>query len=94
MIEIIALIFLTRSIGVLATRKGRKAAHWKLYTVLAWLGFELVGFMIGWKIGHNASLAMLFGVACGVGGYLLMKYLLDKLPDAQDDWLQKIGSSN
>jgi hypothetical protein len=37
MLEIIALVFLTRKIGDLAERKGLKKGWWKFYTVIAGL---------------------------------------------------------
>lgn len=95
MLEIIALIFLTRKIGVLAIRKGQKPGKWKLNTVLAWFGFEIIGAFIGLAINGNIYMAMLLGITCAVGGYLLMKYQLDKLPDiGNNDWLERIGQSD
>jgi hypothetical protein len=47
MLEIIALIFLTKQIGRIATDKGLKPGTWKLYTVLAWIAGEFVGAIIG-----------------------------------------------
>ena len=82
MIEIIALIFLTRKIGALATLKGQAPRRWKLHTVLAWIGFEIFGVTVGLLISHNTNLALLLGIGCAFGGYLLMKYQLEKVPDA------------
>ena len=42
MLEIVALIFLTRKIGSLAERKGLKVGTWKFYTILAWFGAEFI----------------------------------------------------
>ena len=47
MIEVIALIFLSRMNGSLAQTKGLKFGQWVWYTVLAWLGFEFAGTLIG-----------------------------------------------
>lgn len=46
LIEIIALVFLCRKNGQLAAQKGLKPNNWKLYTVLAWLGAEFIGWII------------------------------------------------
>ena len=43
MLEIIALIFLTREIGKIATKKGLKPVTWKIYTVIAWIVSEIIG---------------------------------------------------
>ncbi len=48
MLEIIALIFLTKEIGKIAAGKGLKPGVWKLYTVLAWIAGEFVGAVIGY----------------------------------------------
>ena len=47
MLEIIALVFLTRHIGTLAYQKGLKPGRWKLYLVLAWFVTEIIGFFTG-----------------------------------------------
>jgi hypothetical protein len=37
MLEIIALIFITKDIGKLALAKGMKPLNWKIYTIVAYL---------------------------------------------------------
>jgi hypothetical protein len=91
MIELFALIFLTRKIGDLAGQKGQRPGRWKLYMVLCWFGFEFAGAVVGMIISQNIFLAFLLGLACAAGGYLLMKYKLDQMPDIQPDWLDQIG---
>ena len=82
MIEIIALIFLSRKIGALALQKGQAARAWKINMILAWFVFEITGFFIGLVISGNPVMALLLGLASAFGGYLLMKYRLEKMPDA------------
>lgn len=83
MLEIIALIFLTKDIGNLASRKGLKPGTWKLYTVLAWIGAEIMGFFITLMlIPDNIITAMLIGIGCAIGSYLIIKANLNKRPDA------------
>ncbi|MFT3979325.1 MAG: hypothetical protein QM687_02570 [Ferruginibacter sp.] len=93
MLEIIALIFLTRKVGDIAGRKGLPPGRWKLYTVLAWFGCEIVGFFLGTMLfGQNNLIAlMLFALFCAFGGYLLVKYNLDKHPDTMEDDINNIG---
>lgn len=82
MLEIIALIFLTRKMGRLAETKGLKSGIWKLYTVLAWLGAEFLGVMIGVSLfGNNLIPLMLFGLFCAFGAYLFIHSILNKKPD-------------
>ena len=94
MLEIIALIFLTKKVGETATRKGLPPGRWKLYTVLTWFAFEVAGFIVGALLfgsGNIIGLA-LFGMACAVGGYLVIKARLDSMPDGIDDDIDRIGS--
>ncbi|RYD74797.1 MAG: hypothetical protein EOP53_17605 [Sphingobacteriales bacterium] len=98
MLEIIALIFLTKNIGEKATRKGLPPGRWKLYTVLAWFGAEVLGFILGAMLFGNENLIglMLFAMVCAVGGYLLIKYNIDKYPDnpdSLDDDINRIGNN-
>lgn len=87
MLEIILLIFLTKNIGALAERKGLPARKWKWITVGAWLGFEFIGVIIGILMFGQDNLAglMLFAIVCAFGGYLAVKYNLDKRPDNKMD---------
>ncbi|MEZ5047883.1 MAG: hypothetical protein R2831_12935 [Chitinophagaceae bacterium] len=92
MLEIIALIFLTRKIGDLATLKGVKPSTWKMYTVLAWISFEIIGLVIGMMIfPNNTLLAILVAIPCAIAGYHLVKVRLEKLPDVHSD-IDEIGS--
>ncbi len=94
MIEIFVLIFLTRKIGALAAQKGQKPGRWKLYTVFTWFGFEVVGLMVGMIISQNILLALLLALASAFGGYLLMKFQLEKIPDIDSDWESRIGKAD
>lgn len=93
MLEIILLIFLARRVGAKAVAKGEPKGRWQLYLVLAWIGFEITGAMIGYMISRNIVSAAVLGIACAAGSYLLIKYKLDQLPDKQDteDWMDRLG---
>lgn len=96
MIEIIVLIFLCRKIGMIANRKGLPPGQWKLFTVLAWIGAEFLGLVIGiMMFGFNRQDLlglMAFAVACAFGGYLIIKRILDNKPDQIDnDDIDRIG---
>jgi len=93
MLEIIALIFLTKNIGALAQKKGLKPGTWKLYTVLCWFGAEVIGVILGMVIlGEEALLlAVLLGLGCAVASYFILKANLNKRPDAMEDEINRIG---
>jgi hypothetical protein len=99
MLDLILLIFLCWRIGNKAKQKGLKPGQWRLYTVLSWLGFELIGLIAGAMIfGYDKNDMnslyglMAFAIACGFGGYLLVKMALDKKPDMLDDDVSNIGN--
>jgi hypothetical protein len=92
MLEIIALIFLTKKMGALAIDKGLKSGTWKLYTVLAWIGGEIVGIIIGLSIFGQENLfpVVLLGLGCAFTGYYIVNVTLSKKPDVFDD-IDSIG---
>lgn len=93
MLEIIAIIFLTKKIGRLAEQKGLKPGPWKVYTVLAWIGSELVGIVIGFLIFGQSSVgpAILLGYTCAIASFFILKANLNKRPDNFEDDINKIG---
>jgi hypothetical protein len=93
MLEIIALVFLTKNIGNLAQSKGLKPGTWKLYMVLCWFGAEILGAVIGVLAfgSENIVGAVLLGLGCAVGSYFVLKANLSKRPDAMDDEINRIG---
>ena len=93
MLEIIALIFLTKNMGALAIQKGLKPGTWKLYTVLCWFGAEIVGIVIGIAAMGTESIlpAVFIGLCCAVASYFILKASLNKRPDAIDDDINRIG---
>lgn len=93
MLEIIALIFLTKKMGNLALQKGLKSGTWKLYTVLAWFAGEMLGVFVGLFIFEQDNLVslMLMGIAGALGGYFILKSALEKKPDDFDDDINRIG---
>jgi hypothetical protein len=79
MIEIILLIYLTRSVGEIVKQKNRKPGWYKLMTVLLWIGGELGGGLVGGLVvaltGANEAFAYLFalvGAAIGAGAAFLV----------------------
>jgi hypothetical protein len=93
MLEIIALIFLCKKTGETAARKGLQPGRWKLYVVLAWFGAEVFGFVLGGMLFGTGNLfgLFLFALVCAVGGYLIVKATLDKIPNDIDDDINRIG---
>jgi hypothetical protein len=92
MLEIIALIFLTKKMGELALKKGLRPGTWKLYTVLCWFGAEILGALVFYMAFEvEVTLAILLGMGCAVGSYFVLKANLDKRPDAMDEDINRIG---
>ena len=96
MLEIIALIFLTKNIGNIAVRKGLKPGTWKLYTVLSWFAGEIIGAVAGIMIFGDDNIISILLVALGgaLGGYFIIKSVLDKKPDAMEDDISRIGTDD
>ena len=87
MLEIVALYFLTRHNGRLAAQKGLTPLTWKINTIFAWLGGEMIGVFAGVQFfGINNILAiMLVALPCAFAGFHLVKHTLEQKPDAQRD---------
>ena len=95
MLEILALIFLTRQIGTMAQDKGLKPGKWKLYTVLSWFAGEIAGAILGVLIFGPSNFVSIFLVAIGgaITGFLFIKSTLSKQPDQDPDDIDQIGNN-
>ena len=96
MLEIIALIFLTKEIGRLAHDKGLKPGTWKIYTVAGWILSEIIGIVVGVMIFGKDNLfsIVMVGIAFAVTSYFIIKAQLNKLPDQSfDDDINNIGNN-
>ena len=94
MLVLIALIFLTREIGKIAEKKGLKPMTWKIYLVIGWLFFEIIGIFVGVMIFgmNNLISVVLVGFAFAITSYFLIKSQLTKLPDRNiDDDIDNMG---
>ncbi len=93
MLEIIALYFLCKKNGMLATQKGLNPRTWKWYTVLSWLLTEMIGVIIGITLYgvDNLMGVMSLGIISAFGGYLIIKFVLDKKPDFVEEEINGIG---
>ncbi len=87
MLEIIALIFITRHIGKLAIQKGLKPGTWKGYTIICWFVFEITGIALGMFLLNQTDIIalMLLGLVSAFGGYLLIRSVLQNKPDHTTD---------
>lgn len=94
MLEIIILIFLTRDIGRLATKKGLKPFNWKAYTLIGWITSEFLGIIVGLQIfgKNNLISVVLVGITFAITSYYFIKAQLNKLPDRDlDDDINHFG---
>ena len=96
MLEIIALIFLTREIGRIAHDKGLRPVTWKIYTVVGWIVSEIIGLIAGVMIFGKDNLfsIVLVGLTFAITSYFIIKAQLNKLPDQGfDDDINNIGNN-
>jgi hypothetical protein len=96
MLEIIALIFITREVGKLAEAKGLKPFIWKIYTITGWIVSEVLGVFVGVIIfgTDNIISVMLIGLTFAITSYFIIKAQLNKLPDQHfDDDINNIGNN-
>jgi hypothetical protein len=94
MLEIIALIFLTKEIGKIAAQKGLKPITWKIYTIIAWLVSEIIGVVVGVMIFgvNNIVSVILVGITFAITSFFIIKAQLNKLPDQNfDDDINNVG---
>jgi ABC-type transport system involved in multi-copper enzyme maturation permease subunit len=96
MLEIIAIIFLSKKNGKLAVQKGLKSSTWILYSVLCWVAFEVIGIIIGFiffgqeNIMPTYLLALLFATF----SYFFIRSILNKKTDTKDEDINRIGVSD
>ena len=95
MLEIVALIFLTKEIGKLAHNKGLKPLTWKIYTIVAWIVSEIIGVFVGVMIFgvNNIFSVVMVGLTFAITSYFIIKAQLNKLPDYFDDDINRIGEN-
>jgi hypothetical protein len=96
MLEIIALILITKHIGKLALQKGLKPLPWKVYTIVCWIIFEIIGLAFGMFILGQEGLMplMLLGLTSAFGGFLLVRAILQKQPDSNNEDIDRIGTDD
>lgn len=87
MLDLIGVIYFTYVIGKKAAAKGQPVLRWRIFHVIAWICFEFLGLALGLRlIGTQNFIALnLFAVFCAFGGYLLVRYLLERVPDANNN---------
>ncbi len=96
MLEIIAIIFLSKKNGRLAVQKGLKPGTWIFYSVICWIAFEVVGVILGIiSFGpENILPTYLLAILLAVSSYFFIRSILNKKPDAIDDDINRIGVSD
>lgn len=96
MLDLILLWFLAKSIGKLALKKGLPPLKWKLTLIVVYLAFEMIGLLFGISFFGTGDLLPLLalGLVCAFGGYLLIRYILEKKPDHNTfDDIDSIGNN-
>lgn len=77
--DIIVLILLCYRMGNIVKPKGYSPAVWQLYTVLVWVGGELLGMMISFNLGKSLTVMIISGLLCAVLAYLMLQSRAYKL---------------
>ncbi len=71
MIEILAIVALSRRIKKIVTAKGLKPGKYIGILVALWIGMEVLGFLIGGALFGESLLIVVFGLAgAAIGGLL------------------------
>lgn len=76
MIEIFVLIFLCKGNAAKATERGRSGGAAVAYTLLLWIGLELVGLLIGLSAEMETGayvLAIIFAIVGGIISWAISK---------------------
>ncbi|MEO6254518.1 MAG: hypothetical protein ABIO79_14490 [Ferruginibacter sp.] len=96
MLEILAIIFLSKKNGKLAEQKGLKSSTWIFYSVICWIGFEFIGAIGGIMMfgQENFFPAYLLALAMAVSSYFFIRSILNKKPDNVDEDINRIGVSD
>ncbi len=81
MLEILALIFGSRKIGLLAESKNEPASKWKIIFVISWFAAEFFGAFIGLLFLKDIFPALIIGLGCAISVYLLITNYLNKMPN-------------
>ena len=85
MLEIIALVFLSKNIADIAERKGLKRGWWRFYTVAAWIVAEIIGIVVAILVVQTEEPLALYPFAIGfaVGSYFILRAVLSRKPDIE-----------
>ena len=71
MLEIIAIVLLCKHIAKILKEKGLKPTLYVVATVALWVGFELLGGIVGFMIGGSEFVAYFTALGgAALGGYL------------------------
>ena len=94
LLDIIALIFITRYVGKLAIQKGLKPGSWKAYTIFSWFGIQIIGLIAGILLLNSRDIIglQLLGWICSVGSLLVIRYILLNKPNiTPDEEVNRVG---
>ncbi len=82
MLEIIAIVFLSRNI---AERKGLKKGWWVFYTVMAWIVAEFLGAVVAILVFQTEETLAIYPFAIGfaIASYFIVKAIISRKPDPE-----------
>lgn len=96
-LEILRIFLLSRDMRKLAQEKGEDPLSWSIYTVILWVGVELVVLYI-WYLNFGYNLSIVAGVILGiivarVLFYFLKRNLENRGEDGLEEMIEEIGST-
>lgn len=96
MLDLIPLYFIVRDISRIASRKGLKPLRWSIYSILGWISFELIGIVFALNFFTKNEIFPLYivGLIFAFTSYVIIKNILTKMPDYDEDDIDDIGGSN
>jgi hypothetical protein len=95
MLDFLILIALAVYIGKLAKKKGLKSGTWQLYTVLAWLGGEIIGISIGLSLFgiEQFMKIVLVALPCAFAGFHIVFVTLQKKPNVMNNGANSLDNN-
>lgn len=88
MLEIIALVLLCKHNAKLVKEKGAKPWVYVLITIFLWIGFELIGALVGQILVGEGLQSYLFALlGAGIGAFIsysIAKNIKPEAPDMKD----------
>lgn len=95
MLEIFLVVYLSRRIKGIVEPKGYKPGKWQAYTIITWIGAEILGVLFSVAfMGPNTLVNIISGYLCAIGATIFLHQRASNLPDINmkgDEWIDNMG---